>query len=126
MLKLQSNLAALSGLSISTLVQFISCAAHLKDDILLTQPADMDASMAPEILPPGIRTFLGNACDIPLDCVDVYWLALKETVWQDGSQRLGDTKSQFQKHGHNNGIGIFISGLHETSYRANTSHFNSF
>jgi hypothetical protein len=49
---------ALATLSLGQVVQFLTLAARLKDDILLTQPPLLSGSDPPDVLPPTVNDFL--------------------------------------------------------------------
>jgi hypothetical protein len=71
---------AFLGLTIGTIFHLVTCAARLKDDIMLTQPPKISVSHAPENLPPSISLFLGQTCNIPDSYVDICWTTLKDTI----------------------------------------------
>jgi len=103
---------AFHGLTIGTIFCFITCAARLKDDIVLTQPPEISASHAPENLPPSIRLFLGQTCNIPNSYVDICWTALKDTIWSEEVQLQGSIEPYFWEHGHAMGISTYNFSLY--------------
>jgi hypothetical protein len=108
-LKAQSDV--FHSLTIGKIIQFVACAARLKDDIILTQPANISASQAPDHLPPSIKHFLGQACDIPENYTDACWNAFKDTVWNEGSSLQDGTEHHIRRHGYGLGISMYIFTL---------------
>ena len=54
---------AFHGLTIGKILRFVTCAARLRDDIILTQPPELSSLQAPENLPPSIRLFLAQTLE---------------------------------------------------------------
>ncbi|KAF8060185.1 hypothetical protein FPV67DRAFT_1674149 [Lyophyllum atratum] len=88
-------------LTLHQVMQFVTLARSLKDDILLTQPAVIPASDPPEILPPSVKTFLEDSCKISEECVEDCWEVLRSTIWHG----VGVNREQdFVEHGHPRGL----------------------
>ncbi|KAF8057809.1 hypothetical protein FPV67DRAFT_1677039 [Lyophyllum atratum] len=87
-------------LTLRQVMQFVTLARSLKDDIILTQPAVIPASDPPEILPPSVKTFLEDSCKISEECVEDCWEVLRSTIWGVGVNREQD----FAEHGHSRGL----------------------
>ncbi|EFI27234.1 hypothetical protein CC1G_15062 [Coprinopsis cinerea okayama7 len=76
------------SLGFKQLLMFINLASHLKREILLTQPAGQNPSVAPYALPPAVTTFLGTATSIPIGFIPDLWFRLREFIWN----RVGSTE----------------------------------
>jgi hypothetical protein len=94
------------GASIIALFRFISVSIRLKDDILLAQPADHPSDVPPLVLPLSIKTFLSSACQISQTLVDDYWVALKETVWNEATSTVRDSAIEDLFHEHGQDLGF--------------------
>jgi hypothetical protein len=100
---LQQELSNQSAdISLHQLFSFVTLISRLRDDILLAQPANVSASVAPAILPPVIVEFISSCCDLPEDAVDCIWGVLKDMVWNGGYHQ--DTLGSFFKHGLERGL----------------------
>jgi hypothetical protein len=103
-LLLQLGDNVLNCLTVDKLALFINLASRLKNDIILTQSPRVPPFDPPEFLPPSIRCFLGNSCELTLSCVDRCWNALKGTVWNK-PDLLGDpSEAVFAQHGLKHGL----------------------
>ncbi|KAJ7602958.1 hypothetical protein DFH06DRAFT_1257773 [Mycena polygramma] len=74
---------------------FVRLASRLKDEIVLAQPSTYDPSTAPSELPEHVRSFLGEATDMPDEFVSGCWSAFSQTIWtheEDGSSSGKDAK----------------------------------
>ena len=100
---------AFYGLTIGKIFRFVACAARLKDDIILTQPPEVSALQAPENLPPSIRLFLAQICDIPDSYANICWSAFKDSIWSEGEQLQSSMEPYFRNYGHAMGISVYIS-----------------
>lgn len=69
------------AVSLIQLLKFIGYITQLKDDILLAQPANFSPITTRPVLPPTIQAFIANACRLPLELVNQYWVALAPTAW---------------------------------------------
>ncbi|KAF8886257.1 hypothetical protein CPB84DRAFT_1685162 [Gymnopilus junonius] len=78
---LRCNADALNTLTLGKVFRFVTYAAHLKDDILLPQPATLSHSIAPELLPRTVIHFLSTACDISVQTTERCWSILKDLIW---------------------------------------------
>ncbi|KAF8056266.1 hypothetical protein FPV67DRAFT_650208 [Lyophyllum atratum] len=85
------------GLGLRQLLQFVTLVSTLRDDILLVQPAYVSAADPPEILPPTVKIFLGNSCNITGECVDDCWETLRSTIWHGVDVNIN---KEFAQHGH--------------------------
>ena len=92
--------------SIAQLYTFITCAAVVKNDILLSQPSNHPFDEPPNVLPPAIATLLGRICGLPRSVVTDCWENTKETIW--GHSKLAAPtalrEEMFREHGHNLGF----------------------
>jgi hypothetical protein len=95
------------GLTISKILRFVSLAAKLKDDILLTQPKDVPTNKAPDFLPPSIEAFLSSSCSLLDGFVGPCWEIFKETVWEGRDLMDTDEEAVFKEHGYHLGISKF-------------------
>ncbi|KAJ7227279.1 hypothetical protein GGX14DRAFT_629178 [Mycena pura] len=68
-------------LPLLAILQFIRLSSHLKDDILLGQPATVSVDCAPAVIPPAVASFLSEATNIPLVHIDTCWDVLKDEAW---------------------------------------------
>jgi hypothetical protein len=100
---------AFHELTIGKILCFVTCAARLRDNIILTQPPELSSLRAPKNLPPSIRLFLVQTCTIPERYADVCWSAFKDTIWSEGEQLQSSMEPHFRNHGHAMGIGMCIS-----------------
>jgi hypothetical protein len=98
---------AFHGLTIGTILRFVTCATRLKDDIMLTQPPEFTGLQAPENLPPSIRLFLAQTCSITDSYANICWSAFKDTIWAEGEQLQSSMEPHFRNHGHALGISMY-------------------
>jgi hypothetical protein len=62
------------------LFHFICISKELKNDILLTQPAEPEDE-APKVLPPSVTKLLADSCAISLEDVGLLWDELRQLIW---------------------------------------------
>ena len=93
-------------LTIVSLFQFMTYAAHLKDDILLVHDATHSPEVAPPLLPTSIQSFLSCACGLSSDTIDLCWSATKDTIWSNPRfSRIGYIDPHdFEVHGYRYGL----------------------
>jgi len=101
----------LADISLLDLTRFIRRAYLLKDDILQPQPHTEPVSIAPEVLPPSITTFLSRSFNISVDAVDCLWEIVKDLVWTlpSAAEEQADEEASFKTHGHPLGLSEFES-----------------
>ncbi|KAF8221573.1 hypothetical protein L208DRAFT_1216047, partial [Tricholoma matsutake] len=68
-------------LSVPHLFHFICISKQLKNDILLTQPAEEPEDEAPKVLPPSVTKLLADSCAILLEDVGLLWDELRQLIW---------------------------------------------
>lgn len=96
LLRLQEH-HALKNMTLEHICQYIRLVQHLKDDILLAQPAELtqlSPEQAPEILPPTISLFLSNALNIPQESMQDSWEILKDHIWE--CQKVGLMREDYE------------------------------
>lgn len=71
------------SLSITQIYRFLTHAACLKDDIILTQPAAHSAAVPPDHLPAIVAKFLSTLLKLDANEVDACWNIFKDMVWDD-------------------------------------------
>jgi hypothetical protein len=100
--------------SLTKIFQYLTVAAKLKDDILLTQPSSHPAAKPPDVLPSGIVTLLSRTCDLPESAVISCWETLKDDVWHQNIFLTPDDSREalFQKYGEDIGFRVYITALH--------------
>jgi hypothetical protein len=98
---------ALRQLTLGQVVQFLTLAARLKNDIILTQPATVLASDPPDVLPPTVNSFLSDCCDISSDSVDRCWDVLKDVVWHGRDIFRDNSDTAFVEYGHRRGLSVY-------------------
>ncbi|KAG1873259.1 hypothetical protein C8R48DRAFT_593873, partial [Suillus tomentosus] len=78
----------------------------LKDDILQPQPHTKPVTIAPEVIPPSITTFLSQSFNISVDTVDHLWEIMKDLVWTllSAAEEQADEEASFKIHGHPLGL----------------------
>ena len=86
LLRLQEH-STLKNMTLEHVCQYIRLVQHLKNDILLAQPAELSLEQAPEILPPTISLFLSNALNVPQESMQDSWEILKDHIWE--CQKVG-------------------------------------
>lgn len=100
----------LRNMTFEDICQYTRLVKHLKDDILLPQPAELtEFDKAPEILPRTIGAFLGKALQIPQDFVQDSWDILKDYVW--GCKKVALTNEDyalFKLHGWAVGLSAYL------------------
>lgn len=70
------------GLTLDQVVCFVVYVTHLRNDIVLVQPANHLPHHVPDFLPHSVEGFLSKACSVHLDFIPALWGALCETVWE--------------------------------------------
>ncbi|PPQ83677.1 hypothetical protein CVT26_006236 [Gymnopilus dilepis] len=104
---------ALRSLSLDAICQYTRLVGHLKNDILLPQPAALTTlDEPPEVLPRAIGLFLSKVLAVPEDAVQCSWDILKEHIWS--SERVGLTKEDreaFKMYGWGLGLSMYIARL---------------
>ncbi|KAG2098691.1 uncharacterized protein F5147DRAFT_777536 [Suillus discolor] len=83
------------ALSLETVLCFVNLASAIKDDSILAQPATYDVSAPPDFLPPSVNLFLGSACTLTEDSVQLCWSVLKHDIWQGSFMSQNSTKTLF-------------------------------
>jgi hypothetical protein len=99
-----------SSLTLQALFRFVTYAAHLKDDILLVQAAKHPPSVAPDLLPNSVRTFLSIICNLSPEMTDIWWSILNDAIW-NGKEfaHLGKTdEALFISHGSLHGLSMYL------------------
>ena len=97
----------LQKLTLPQIVQFVSLARQLKNDIILTQPANVSDAFPPAVLPPSVAYFLSDACGLPADSITHCWELLKDTIWQAEDAFEDRTRTAFCEFGYDRGLGMF-------------------
>ena len=97
---LTCNAELLGDQCLSKVLRLTRFTAHLKNDILLAQPATHPPQTAPLILPPTIVSFLSRACAVPPAFVIAFWDAMKHEIWREDGDSMYSTEEEFFKHGH--------------------------
>lgn len=111
LLRLQEH-HALKNMTLEHICQYIRLVQHLKDDILLAQPAELtqlSPEQAHEILPPTISLFLSNALNIPQESMQDSWEILKDHIWE--CQKVGlmrEDYEAFKLYGWKLGLSMWI------------------
>ena len=96
----------LAYMSLLDLTRFVRRTHLLKDDILQPQPHTVPTTMAPDVLPPAITTFLSQSFSLSLRAVDHLWEIVKDLAWTLPSvaEELADDELAFEVHGHELGL----------------------
>ena len=81
--KLQPYPNLRAQLSLSQIWRFITHAALLKKDIILTQSARHDPMQPPQFLPPAIEEYLSKLLNLDSRLVEDCWTVLRDLVWND-------------------------------------------
>ena len=107
--RLQGHSALYAVLTLTSLYRFLTAGSLIKNDVILTQPAEVDATSPPEFLPLSAKLLLSRICSIPLHCISPCWDALRQLVWdaelQDKLTR--DPDELFQDHGTDLGFSTY-------------------
>ncbi|KAG1892917.1 uncharacterized protein F5891DRAFT_1197022 [Suillus fuscotomentosus] len=100
----------LADMSLLNLTHFIRRAHLLKDNILQPQPHTEPVTIAPEVIPPSITTFLSQSFNISVDAVDHLWEIMKDLVWTlpDAAEEQADEEASFKIHGHPLGLTVCV------------------
>jgi hypothetical protein len=104
---LQARREELHSLEFLNLFRFVIYASHLKNDILLVQPAGHPPDIAPQLLPASVRAFLSVVCGFSLEMTDLCWTGLKGAVWSNSCARTIESLDGFKEHGERHGLGQF-------------------
>jgi CxC5 like cysteine cluster associated with KDZ transposases len=91
-------------LSVPHLFHFICISKQLKNDILLTQPAEEPEDEAPEVLPPSVTKLLADSCVISLEDVGLLWDELRQLIWGTYDFVTPCLDLVILKYGHNLGL----------------------
>ena len=100
----RSSPLSFNGLTWEQLVQFTTLASKVKNDIILTQPANVPESEPPDVLPPSVAAFLGDSCMLMPAQVEDCWKVMKGVVWRTAPSIPVETI--FAEHGHQYGLGM--------------------
>ncbi|KAG1722842.1 uncharacterized protein EDB91DRAFT_1063730 [Suillus paluster] len=90
-------LSNIHGLSLETILTFVTLASAVKEDMILAQPATYDVSTPPDFMPPSVSLFLGSACSLTQDSVRICWSTLKHDIWKDIFMLQHNTHSLFKQ-----------------------------
>lgn len=98
--------SVLQNLELHQIIMFLNLSAKLKNDILLAQPSRLPATQTPDVLPPIVAEFLGDALGFPPEDIDKCWDMLKDDVWRmpDSTQITPEEENMFRIHGWKRGI----------------------
>ncbi|KAG2742470.1 hypothetical protein P692DRAFT_20750466 [Suillus brevipes Sb2] len=93
------------------LTRFIRRTHLLKDVILQPQPHTEPVTIAPEVIPPSITTFLSRSFNISVDAVDYLWEIVKDLVCTllSAAEEQAEEEISFMIHGHPLGLGGSVS-----------------
>lgn len=92
-------------LSLRQTLRFTRLLSHLKQDVLLVQPARVSTTEAPTFLPPSIKTFLAAAVGISESLVMTSWESLRDEIWELPVETLSqEEENLFRVHGWKIGI----------------------
>lgn len=93
-------------LTLPNLIDFIVYASALRDDILLTQPANHDPDIPPDYLSDGHCKFLSQVLSTDEATVCLCWESLRDVIWEGSmSERLIRSPLQgFKDHGRPYGL----------------------
>lgn len=93
------------------LTRFMQRTHLLKDDILQPQPHTKPVTIAPEVIPPSITTFLARSFNLSVDAVDYLWEIVKDLVWAlpSEAEEQAEEEISFMIHGHPLGLSEFES-----------------
>jgi hypothetical protein len=80
---LSANVSTFSTLKLSQINTLLSLLSHLKNEILLAQPATHPINKAPDFLPPAIIGFVSDCCSLDNTTVGQCWSVVKDTVWDN-------------------------------------------
>ncbi|KAG2152699.1 hypothetical protein DEU56DRAFT_727492 [Suillus clintonianus] len=97
-------LSNIHGLSLETILTFVTLASAVKEDMILAQPATYDVSTPPDFMPPSVSLFLGSACSLTQDSVRICWSTLKHDIWKDRFTLHHNTHSLFEQFGYPHGL----------------------
>lgn len=106
--------SSLACLSTPQILAFFRLASGLKDDILLTQPAEKSMDEAPLILPPSVVLFLGEATAIPPRYIQKLWKESRFVLWSlpSADQAKLDDEHAFIQYGLHRGISEHLPRTH--------------
>ena len=111
--------ALLSTLSLTHIVHFIVYSAALKNDILLTQPAQHDPTIPPQHLSESISSFLCKVIGTPdrSDLVLECWEVFKHLIWSTevADNLAASPYTMFQKYGHELGLSEYMLHIPDSS-----------
>jgi hypothetical protein len=79
--QLHKDLSTVDGLTLGQVNKFVRLAGQLKDDIILTQPANISPLFPPQYLPPTVVSFLCAGCNLSVNDVELLWRSLGTTIW---------------------------------------------
>lgn len=97
----------LHGLTLPSLLSFLTCASRLKDDIILAQSSAVSSIIAPKSLPPTITSFLSDISVIPEAYVDDLWDVFKNSIWEGNvGPSQSDIDALFRTYGHHQGFSM--------------------
>ena len=96
----------LERMSLLNLTRFVRRTHQLKDDILQPQPHNVPVTIAPDVLPPAIATFLSQSFSISSEAVDYLWEIVKDLAWTlpSAAEELVNDEAAFEIHGHELGL----------------------
>ncbi|KAG1744512.1 uncharacterized protein EDB91DRAFT_1080627 [Suillus paluster] len=97
-------LSNIHGLSLETILTFVTLVSAVKEDMILAQPATYDVSTPPDFMPPSVSLFLGSACSLTQDSVRICWSTLKHDIWKDIFTLQHNTHSLFEQFGYPHGL----------------------
>ena len=90
------------------IMKFVTLSSHLKNDIILVQPADFRVNSGRQpVLPPAVQQFLSRACSIPLELINNVWGIFGQTAWTTDVDHLPDAQI-YKEHRNSLGIGEYI------------------
>jgi hypothetical protein len=105
--QLKASPLSFDGLTWEQVIQFVTLASKVKNDIILTQPASMPESEPPAVLPPSVAAFLGDSCKLAPAHVENCWKIMKGVIWTTPPSI--PVEPIFAEHGHQYGLGMYRS-----------------
>ncbi|EPS93910.1 hypothetical protein FOMPIDRAFT_1135327 [Fomitopsis schrenkii] len=107
--RLAEHPGLVDSLTLAGIIKFIVHASELKDNIILTQPANQNPNDVPLYLSTTVSYYLSVVASISIEQVAQCWLVFRDIVWDSIEVKswFEDRERIFEEHGWERGISLY-------------------